>query len=121
MTVPTVTVYWLRQAPQKYRPGRPPLIGLARSRTPQWGQTGPSGHWIASKCLRAASSFVKRVGILVTMAISKLDDFIFDLVARTATPQEGTQDGLRRAEMYREGLLDLQKKGLNGDPEIRRS
>src|SRR6266481_9567262 len=61
-TVPTVTVNCVRQSPQKITPGRcaSPFKRLLRSVPPQWGHTGPVGQRMLSRCLRAASSFLKR-------------------------------------------------------------
>src|SRR4030042_6419102 len=63
-TVPTVTLNCLRQSPQKSNPGRAPFpfsslcdsMRQIRPDAPQWGQTGPFGQRIDSRCFLAASS-----------------------------------------------------------------
>src|SRR6266581_1898574 len=73
-TVPTVTVNWLRQSPQKIRPGRwdSPSRRLLRSVPPQWGQTGPVGQRMPSRCLRAASSLVNRASVWAALLMANL-------------------------------------------------
>src|SRR5258708_39460097 len=73
-TVPTVTVNWVRQSPQKYRPARwlSPFRALLRSVPPQWGQTGPVGQRIASRCLRAAFSSLNRRALRIASAMTFL-------------------------------------------------
>ena len=52
---------------------------------------------------------------------SKLDDFLFDLVARTAQPHEGVREGLERLDRYKAALSDLMSDGLNRYPQINQS
>lgn len=91
-TVSTVTLNCFRQSPQNSKPGRAPFpfsllcdaIRQTRPLAPQWGQTGPLGQRIDSRCLRAASSSWNRASskIASVMACFPLSEWVKHTVYR---------------------------------------